>query len=73
MTDQPTQNDPIDPEVMDIARAFLIGMYELSTRKSEDCLRCGQPLTGIEKPGRSLYGVPCGCRLWQGEIPEAWK
>jgi len=63
----------IPEEVLAMARNALVAMANLMSRESDTCPRCGQTLTGMEQIGRCVYGKPCGCRLWQGEVPEAWR
>lgn len=49
---------------------FLREMLEIISGKTRLCPRCYEPLGTMVKDGECLYGVPCGCRLWQGELPE---
>jgi hypothetical protein len=51
----------------------LTKMAQLMSRKSEMCFHCGRQVQTLEKIGRSVYANPCGCRLWQGTVPDAWK
>lgn len=37
------------------------------------CLHCKQSLSHVEHIGRSVYGRPCGCRLYQGNGKDAVK
>jgi hypothetical protein len=53
--------------------AFLKRMTDLDARTTEDCCYCGKHIYRMEKIGRCIYARPCGCRLWQGHIPRAWK
>jgi len=48
-------------------------MSNLMQRKIEECFRCGTTVKAMEKIGRCVYARPCGCRLWQGTVPGAWK
>ena len=41
-------------------------------REITDCPHCGRAVDYIEQVGRSVY-TSCGCRLWQGKVPEAWR
>ncbi len=45
---------------------------KLTSREIEDCFLCGKHITRMEKIGRCTYARPCGCRLWQGQVPDAW-
>lgn len=51
---------------------FLRKLAEFSERKTDVCPRCGHKVTELRQVGRSVY-ASCGCRLWQGFVPEAWK
>jgi hypothetical protein len=51
----------------------LTHMSKLMQRQIDTCFHCGQKVTKLEKVGRSVFGRPCGCRLWQGNVPDAWK
>lgn len=37
------------------------------------CVQCGAELTGERKIGRSVYGEPCGCRMFQGQVRARWR
>lgn len=51
---------------------FLVKMADFSARKTDICFRCGKKVTSLRQVGRCVY-TSCGCRLWQGKVPEAWK
>lgn len=53
--------------------AFLDKLRAFMAHETEDCIQCGKHVTRLQKVGRCVYAVPCGCRLWQGNIPEAWR
>jgi hypothetical protein len=42
-------------------------------RKTEDCPHCDKHVRRLEQIGRCYYARPCGCRIAQGQIPEAWR
>jgi len=52
---------------------FLVKLRALDARETEDCIQCGARVERMEQVGRSVYARPCGCRLWQGRVPDAWK
>lgn len=52
---------------------FLQRMTDFTFRKTEDCIHCGKHVSRLQKVGRCVYASPCGCRLWQGNIPAAWR
>lgn len=54
-------------------RESIEAMASLRNRETDKCIVCGQPITAMEQVRRCVYAVPCGCRLWQGSIPEAWE
>ena len=62
----------IDQEEKTIA-AFVNHMTDFAARRSETCIHCGKTVVQLRQVGRSVYASPCGCRLWQGTIPEAWR
>jgi hypothetical protein len=51
----------------------LADMFKFDTRETEDCPHCGNHVTELNQVGRCVYARPCGCRVWQGGIPSAWK
>ena len=51
----------------------LTKMAMLMKRETDQCMRCSSTVQAMEKIGRCVYARPCGCRLWQGTIPDAWK
>jgi len=48
-------------------------MTRFMAREIEDCYICGKHVDRLEKIGRCVYASPCGCRLWQGNVPKMWK
>jgi hypothetical protein len=52
---------------------FLEKLVKLTNREIEDCIVCEKHIVTMSKIGRCVYAYPCGCRLWQGVVPEAWK
>ena len=65
--------EPIDPEIAAIARKYMLSMMSFENRETEDCPACDQHVDKLDKIGRCVYARPCGCRIWQGNIPAAWK
>lgn len=51
---------------------FMNRLTQFEKREIEDCPHCGKHVISMRKVGRCVYGS-CGCRLWQGNIPDAWK
>lgn len=56
----------------DIAR-FITRLAQFEAGEIEECPHCGATVKSMQKVGRCVYSHPCGCRLWQGEIPPAWQ
>lgn len=56
-----------------VVAEFLEKLTKFSSRKSDACPHCGQQVKALEQIGRCVYSRPCGCRIWQGRIPEAWR
>jgi hypothetical protein len=54
-------------------KAMIQGVAAFQLRDTEDCPQCGGHVTRIEQVSRCVYATPCGCRLWQGTVPDAWK
>jgi hypothetical protein len=48
-------------------------LIAFESREIEECPHCGTWVTRLKQVGRCVYSEPCGCRLWQGRVPEAWK
>lgn len=40
---------------------------------SDVCPQCGEKVDEAEEIGRCVYARPCGCRVYQGKLPERWK
>jgi hypothetical protein len=34
------------------------------------CIFCQQAIERLEQHGRCIYAAPCGCRLYQGIVPD---
>ncbi len=65
--------EPLPPEIARAAVEALTRMANLMSRESDVCMHCGQPVTKLVQVGRCVHAEPCGCRLWQGTVPEAWR
>lgn len=61
------------PEQAEAACAFLKGLVGVLSGEHRECLHCKQPVDRFEKIGRSVYAYPCGCRQYQGDVPERDK
>lgn len=61
---------PLTPEEEEAARAFVSALVGTITGKARNCPQCGRYLVDAVKRGRSVYGDPCGCRMYQGDVPE---
>lgn len=62
----------LDKRDADIAEA-LTRMAAFMAHDTDLCPNCNQVVTELRQVGRSVYAYPCGHRLWQGTVPEAWK
>ena len=58
----------VPPEILIVLRA----MMKLARGELDICPRCGKKLEHMEQIGRCVYGS-CGCRLYQGRVPEKWR
>lgn len=54
-------------------RLFLENLTGLTNGTSDTCPQCNQPIDEMKQVGRSVYGYPCGHRLYQGRIPPNWQ
>lgn len=52
---------------------FLKRMTDFCEKISKRCPYCEARVNYMRKTGRCVYLYPCGCRLWQGQIPDKWK
>lgn len=59
--------------IEDRGKEVLESMVDFQLRRTEACPQCSQSVASVEKVGRCIYARPCGCRLWQGVIPQAWR
>jgi hypothetical protein len=53
--------------------AFLNRLSDLCSGKSDICIHCQKQVNKLEQVGRCVYASPCGCRQYQGTVPERWK
>lgn len=51
---------------------FLERFVKFRQHETDICPHCGKQVAMLYMVGRCSYG-DCGCRLWQGKIPEAWR
>lgn len=58
------ENKEVDEE----GEAILKKLFQ--NMKDGVCFHCDVKLTGEKQIGRCVYGIPCGCRLWQGKARE---
>jgi hypothetical protein len=68
MTEEDTQN-VINKEVAE----YLTKLAAFNKRETDICIYCGKQVKSLRKVGRCVYASPCGCRVWQGNVPEAWR
>ncbi len=56
---------PLTPAQLALAKAYLediaLGMV---------CPACHAPLEEKKQVGRCVYGIPCGCRMYQGRLDK---
>ena len=67
MTDD---KEPLDPEVAATARKVLIGLAKILRGEADNCLHCEAPIETLEQVGDCVYAFPCGCRQYQGKVPN---
>ncbi len=76
MSDLP-ENDHRTPEQADADWKVVLWVAEqleaLGKRERETCPFCGTHVDALREAGRDVYAVPCGCRVWQGVVPQAWR
>lgn len=65
-------SEEIEAEIAQI-RAAVNNLVGFETRATENCPHCGAHVDSLSQVGRCVYSAPCGCRLWQGKIPAAWR
>lgn len=51
---------------------FLARLVLFQSHEIDACPHCDKHVAVLHKVGRCTYG-DCGCRLWQGNIPVAWR
>lgn len=52
---------------------FINRLALLEKGEIDTCPHCGARIVSMKQVGRCVYTQPCGCRLWQGVVPPAWK
>ena len=63
----------IPPEVEEAARKYIEHLARFETGEPVGCPECDAMVEGMRQVGRCVYLMPCRHRLWQGEIPKAWR
>ena len=58
-----------DQHTRDLMLAWIAQAVERTTRG--ECLSCGHPMEARAQVGRSIYALPCWCRLGQGTLRDA--
>lgn len=51
---------------------YIKRLNSLQNGKTDICPQCGERISSMRKIVRCVYAQPCNCRLWQGEVPQAW-
>ncbi len=52
---------------------FPKNLADLCAGKSDICIHCHERVHELKQVGRCVYAYPCGCRQYQGTVPERWK
>ncbi len=62
-----------DTEVMDaLVKDWLEWVNAFCKRETDVCFTCGKQVTKLTQVGRCVY-ASCGCRQFQGTVPDAWR
>lgn len=56
-----------------LAREYIGSLLAFMGGTSDQCLHCQKAISYAVKRGRAVYAYPCGCRLYQGDVPEWLK
>jgi hypothetical protein len=56
-----------------VVEDFVEWIWAFNEREREDCYTCKEKVESLEQIGRCTYARPCGHRLWQGKVPDAWR
>lgn len=72
MTDDDTDR-ALPPEVAKAAIQALTRMANLMSGNADVCMHCGAKVSRLVQVGRCVVAEPCGCRQYQGTVPERWK
>lgn len=73
MTETETPDTPsldLTPEQEAAAVAHLTAFLGFMDGSNRTCRWCSKPVETCVKIGRSVYASPCGCRLYQGDVPD---
>lgn len=68
----PYTQEEIDQREREVTEA-VERLNAFGRRETENCPHCGQHVARLQQIGRCVYAQPCGCRIWQGQVPEAWE
>lgn len=70
--DSPETPD-LTKEQNDQALDFLTKLSNFASKKTDLCPHCDKKVNQCQKISLSVYLYPCGCRLWTGDVPKAWR
>lgn len=51
----------------------LKAMFGVMAGTSDTCPHCNAPIEQLRQSGKCVYAAPCGCRQYQGTVPDTWK
>lgn len=63
----------LPPELEKEIAEFMTRLASFCEKKSTACPYCLQEVRSMEKLEGCVYLFPCHHRLWNGDLPEAWK
>ncbi len=66
-------SDKLTPEENKEIAEFLKNMVKQMSGENDTCLHCHAHITEMKQHGRCVYSYPCGCRQYQGKLPEKWR
>lgn len=65
-----------DEEIADQNRAlgeFLKKLDAVAFGLDSECPHCGAHIEAMAQVGKCVYARPCGCRQYQGKVPDKWN
>jgi hypothetical protein len=65
-----TDEKKLDPERLEIAADVMKALVRMLKGEQDACLHCSAKIGQLYQNGDCVYADPCGCRQYQGTLPN---